>query len=77
MNDNFEVVVHHASEFTKLGYQGLYEVWKCDPNYWSYFEVLSGLKVSKYPTMEDLWYHDATEINEIVPLKDDMGAKRM
>ncbi|KAI5421899.1 hypothetical protein KIW84_045375 [Lathyrus oleraceus] len=41
------------------------------------FEVLSGLKQLGYPTVESLWYHDTTEINEIVPLKEDIRAKGM
>lgn len=80
MYNSFEGVVHHLgefSEFVKLCYQGLEEVWKCDSDYLSYFEVLSGLKELRYPTVEILGYHDATVINEIVPLKDDMAAKRM
>ncbi|KAI5427491.1 hypothetical protein KIW84_032773 [Lathyrus oleraceus] len=80
MDNSFECVVHHEgefSEFTKLGYQGLKEVWKCDHDYRSYFEVFSGLKELGYPIVESLWHHDAIEINEIIPLKDDMGENRM
>lgn len=39
--------------------------------------MLSGLKELWYPTVESLWYHDATEINEIVLLKDDMVSKKI
>lgn len=39
--------------------------------------MLSGLKELGYPTVESLWYHGTVEINEIVPLKDDMGPNRM
>jgi hypothetical protein len=58
-------------EFKILGYKGLEEVWKVDHDFWSYFEVLSGLKNLGYPKVESLWYYDAMDINELVLLKDD------
>ncbi|KAI5425701.1 hypothetical protein KIW84_031498 [Lathyrus oleraceus] len=74
MSDMFECVIHHEGmfvEFNILGYDGLEEVWQVDPDFWSYFEVLGGLKDLGYSKVESLWYYDAMDDNELVLLKDD------
>lgn len=60
----FECVVHHEGEFLKfkkLGYKELNEVWIVDLDYWSYFEVLGGLRDLRYLDVESLWYCDAMD----------------
>lgn len=62
----FECVVHHGGEFIefkKLGYNGLHEVWLANPDYWSYFKVLGGLRGLGYPVVESLQYYDAMYTN--------------
>ncbi|KAI5427780.1 hypothetical protein KIW84_032983 [Lathyrus oleraceus] len=56
MTDRFQCVIHHESVFVKfnrLCYKGLKEVWEVDPDSWSYFEVLSGLKDLEYLKVEN------------------------
>src|SRR4051812_30429950 len=80
MDTRFECIVHHGvffSEFTKLGYDGLEEIWQVDPDFWSYFEVLDALNELGYPDIDSLWYHDEMESNNIVELTDDIGTRRM
>ncbi|KAI5393265.1 hypothetical protein KIW84_060400 [Lathyrus oleraceus] len=55
MSGRFECVIHHGCvfvEFNRLGYKRLDEVWQVDPDLWSYFEVLGGLKDLGYPKVE-------------------------
>lgn len=74
MSDMFECVIHHGDvfiEFNRLSYNELEEVCQVDPDFWSYFEVLSGLKDLGYSKVESLWYYDAMDDNELMLLKDD------
>ncbi|KAI5443199.1 hypothetical protein KIW84_012021 [Lathyrus oleraceus] len=74
MDSRFKCIVCHGDEFLefkKLGYKGLEETRDVDPDFWSYFEVLSGLKDSGYPNVDTLWYYDQVEFNSMVLLKDD------
>jgi len=48
-DDRFEVVVHHSGSFVchdngKLVFEGETIKWFCDPDRWSYFEIVGGLK---------------------------------
>lgn len=61
MESNFEVVVHHGgvfNEFLHTGYEGLEITWLCDPDRWSYVEVLGNLKVLGYTEIDTIWYYD-------------------
>ncbi|RDX97566.1 hypothetical protein CR513_19655, partial [Mucuna pruriens] len=49
--DYFEVVVHHGRHFVnrdKLDYLGYDSTWKCDPDRWSYFEIIDLLRYIRY-----------------------------
>ncbi|KAI5412440.1 hypothetical protein KIW84_057205 [Lathyrus oleraceus] len=76
----FDCVIYHGGvfvEFNRLGYHGLEKVWQVDPDFWSYFEVLDGLKDLGYSKVESLWYYDAMDDNELVLLRDDAGTSRI
>ncbi|CAK8538837.1 unnamed protein product [Lathyrus sativus] len=78
--DRFECVIHHGGgfgEYNKYGYNGLEEIWHVDPDFWSYFEILGGLKNLGYLKVESLWYYDAIDDNELVMLQGDAGENRM
>ncbi|CAK8532808.1 unnamed protein product [Lathyrus sativus] len=73
-DDRLECVIHHGGgfdEFNRYGYNGLEEIWQVDPDFWSYFEILGGLKDLGYPKVESLWYYDVMDDNELVMLQDD------
>ncbi|CAI8584689.1 unnamed protein product [Vicia faba] len=76
----FECVIHHEGvfgEFNKLGYKGLEEILDVYPNFWSYLEILGGLKDLGYPKIDSLWYYDAMDDNELVMLQDNAGTNKM
>ena len=78
--DHFEVVVHHMGSFSEpnhLGYHGLEDTWICDPDVWSFFRVLGGLKEMGYHDLESLWFYDSVDVNELIRLRDGVGTKRM
>ncbi|CAK8543317.1 unnamed protein product [Lathyrus sativus] len=78
--DMFEFVIHHEGgfgEFNRHSYNGLKEIWQVGPDYWSYFEILRGLKDLGYPKVESLWYYDAMDDNELVILQDDARTNRV
>lgn len=61
MEEPFSCAVHHMGyfkEFNHNGYVGEVETWDCDPDFWSYFEVLDKLKDLCYPLICSLWYYD-------------------
>jgi len=82
--EKFDVVFHHRGKFVnegKLIYAyGESRTLSCDPDRWSYFEVLSILKEMGYVGGNDLWYcvgggsvlEDRLEL-----LSDDRGAMHM
>jgi len=82
--EKFDVVFHHGGKFVnerKLIYAyGESTTLSCDPDRWSYFEVLSILKEMGYVGGNDLWYcvgggsvlEDRLEL-----LNDDRGAMHM
>jgi len=56
---NFEVVFHHKGRFVNDGslkYIGESSILSCDPNRWSYFEIMSILRKMGYVNVIELWY---------------------
>ena len=59
MNDHFEVVFHHGGKFINDGslkYVGESNTLTCDPDRWSYIEILSILKEMGYVNIKEMWY---------------------
>jgi len=80
MDQIFECVVHHARDFSSFmdpDYVGPVETLDCDPNFFSYFALLSTLKNCGYVSLKSLWYHDPTMEDEFIPLNNDSGCRRM
>ncbi|CAK8565422.1 unnamed protein product [Lathyrus sativus] len=80
MIDRFDCVINHggvSDEFNRICYKGLKKIWQVDPDFWSYFKILGGLKNLGYPKVESLWYYHAMDDNELVMLQDDAGTNRM
>ncbi|KAI5447300.1 hypothetical protein KIW84_014959 [Lathyrus oleraceus] len=87
MIDSYPMTTHMQSTYklTKIGSAALIdpflyksnEVLQVDPDFWSYFEVLGGLKNLGYSKVESLWYYDVMDDNELILLKYDDGTKRM
>ena len=69
MNDeHFEVVFHHGGRFERNGslqYVEDLSILACDPNTWSYFEILGILKEMGYAIVKEMWY----SVGEILFLK--------
>jgi len=60
-DERFEVVVHHSGSFVchdngKLDFEGETTKWFCDPDKWSYFEIVGGLKELGHINIKELWY---------------------
>jgi len=58
-NDVFEMVVHHGGHFVNneaLKYIGNTSTWSCDPDRWSYFEVVDIVKQIGCVDIKELWY---------------------
>jgi len=59
-DQRFEVVVHHGGHFATNEYfkyiGGETINWSCDPDRWSYFEVLGTIKEMRYISIKGLWY---------------------
>ena len=59
-DDTFDVVVHHSGIFIQnrgLHYMnGKKSTWPCDPDRWSYFEVLNAVKEIGYVNIKGMWY---------------------
>jgi len=58
----FEVVIHHNGSFVcrdneKHEFHGETIEWFCDPNMWSYFEIVGGLKDLGHVNIKELWYY--------------------
>jgi len=82
--DGFEVVVHHSEHFVrngKLWYDdGERVTWLCDPDTWSYFKILNGLKELGHINPKELWYSVGGESmfeDRLVLLVDDKWAMHM
>jgi len=77
-DDSFEVVVHHGGLFKQHGpinyIGGETTVWGCDPDRWSYFEVIGEIREMGYVNVKELWY--AIE-NAMYKLEDDKSAINM
>jgi hypothetical protein len=74
MEDKFEVVVHHQGYFKVLKhdeYEGDEITWLCDPDYWSYFEIMGNLEVLGYKDVDSILYYDPYMAEEMVLLKED------
>ena len=82
-NDLFEMVVHHDGHFINNGaleYIGDTSTWSCDPNRWSYFEIVDIVKQIGYMDIKELWY--AIGLGSFLSKKfhllcDDIGAMDM
>lgn len=76
--DAFVVVVHHHGHFDQIGRDnyigGETTIWECDPDTWSYYEVIGVLKDIGYVHIEQLWYAVDTAM---LLLCDDNGAMNM
>jgi hypothetical protein len=73
-------VLHHGGvfeHFNQAGYDGIETELECDPNYWSYFSMLSTLKRLGYSMLKSLFYYDPNLLIELVSLRDDLGCRRM
>jgi len=80
MEGRYECILHHRGHFRRfhhLDYDGLQDSWYFDPDLWSFFEVLGGLKEMGYIGLDSLWYYDPKDDNMLVKLRDDLGTKRM
>jgi len=59
-DDRFDVVVHHNGIFVQnrgLHYMnGEKSTWSCDPDRWSYFEVVNAIKEIGYVNIKGMWY---------------------
>jgi len=84
-DDRFEVVVHHGGYFerneTRWSYSnGLTSMLACDPDRWSYFEIMEILREMGYVNIKDLWYNVSRSKvleNNLKHLTDDIGAMQM
>ena len=80
MDQIFECVVHHARDFSSFmdpDYVGPVETLDCDPNFFSYFALLSTLKNCGYVSLKSLCYHDPNMEDGFIPLNSDSGCRRM
>jgi len=59
-DDRFDVIVHHGSIFVHHGgihyMNGEKSTWSCDPDLWSYFEVLNAVKEFGYVNIKEMWF---------------------
>ncbi|AES98666.2 hypothetical protein MtrunA17_Chr5g0430351 [Medicago truncatula] len=80
MDQIFECVIHHVGDFCSFmdfEYVGPEEVLECDPNYFSYFALLTTLKRLGYQTLQSLWYYDPALEDGMIVLNSDNGCRRM
>jgi len=80
MDQIFECVVHHAVDFSCFmdpDYVGPVETLDCDPDFFSYFALLSTLKSCGYVSLKSPWYHDPNMEDGFIPLNSDSGCRRM
>jgi len=80
MDQVFQCVLHHAedlSSFNDPEYVGLEEILDCDPDFFSYFALLTTLKRLGYISLKSLWYFDPTMEDGMIPLNSNIGCRRM
>ncbi|KAK7289860.1 hypothetical protein RIF29_03853 [Crotalaria pallida] len=78
MDNYFRVHVHHGGHFVsgdRSKYLGYVSLWNCDPDRWSYFELLDIAKEMHYPEIDSMWYKGWK--NELKHLSDDKGALQL
>ncbi|KAK7280843.1 hypothetical protein RIF29_08368 [Crotalaria pallida] len=78
----FHVHVHHGGRFRsgRGDYVGKVCTLQCDPDKWSYWEILDILKEElRYIDIESLWFYNGNEDHPsgLTEIKDDKGAKEM
>ena len=82
MEENFEVF-HHGGRFVNDGslkYIGESSILSCDPDKWSYFEIMSILRKMSYVNVKELWYSVGGGVvldGRLELLTDDRGACHM
>jgi hypothetical protein len=81
MEDKFVVVVHYMggffNQFTHNGYEGSETSWLCDPDVWSYFEILGNLEVMCFTKFDTMWYYDPYLAPEMHLLENDNDISRI
>lgn len=71
---HFLVDFHHGGNFNENEiYKGTVSEWRCDSEYWSYFEVTGLIKEMGY-TIDAMWYKVGGELKL---LRDDNGTAEM
>ncbi|KAK7283103.1 hypothetical protein RIF29_12387 [Crotalaria pallida] len=78
----FHVHVHHGGRFRsgRGDYVGKVCTLQCDPDKWSYWEILDILKEElRYIDIESLWFYNGNEDHPsgLTVIKDDQGATKM
>jgi len=82
-DSHFEVVFHHGGRFKSNGslqYVGQLSILACDPNKWSYFEILDILEEMGYANVKEIWYvvgGGSVWEGRLELLSDDQGACHM
>jgi len=82
-DSHFKVVFHRGGRFERNGslqYVGQYSILACDPDRWSYFEILGILKEMGYANMKKMWYAvggGSVLEGRLELLSDDRGACHM
>jgi len=82
MEDKFEVVCHYGGafdDFNHNGYYGPVSTRLCEPDYWSYFEIIGNLDVLGYKeeAIESIWFYEPYMADEMMLLDNDNRAKRV
>jgi len=80
MDEIFECVIHHAGDFSSFmnpDYVAPVETLDCDPDFFSYFALLSTLKRCGYVSITSLHYFDPALEDGYIPLNNDSGCRRM
>ncbi|WVZ06016.1 hypothetical protein V8G54_019362 [Vigna mungo] len=78
-----EVIIHHRGKLVNEGclrYEGECESMHFDPDYWSYYVVVSAVKALGYLEFQDLWYSvgcGPVLDGKLEALCDDVGAMHM
>jgi len=77
-------LLHHGGHFIQNGSliysDGLTSTWVCDPDWWSFFEIIGKLKEMGYHLVKELWYKvgkGSMLENKLKLLSDDKGALHM
>ena len=77
-------MLHHGGHFIQNGSliysDGETTTWVCDPDWWSFFEIIGKLKEMGYHLVKELWYKvgkGSVLENKLKLLSDDKGALHM